>query len=46
MTWRRQWADCALFTAAGDTKLVGPEGKLEDRAIIQIHLRQDEVNSL
>lgn len=38
--------DHTLFKAADDTESVGPDDKLEDRAIIQRHLRQDGVNSL
>ncbi|KAK4816125.1 LOW QUALITY PROTEIN: hypothetical protein QYF61_011361 [Mycteria americana] len=38
--------DCTLFKAADDTKWMGPDDKLEDRAIRERQLRQDGVNSL
>lgn len=38
--------DRTLSKAADDTKLVGRYDKLEDRAIIQRHLRWDGVNSM
>jgi len=38
--------ECTLVKASDDIKWVGPDGKLEGRAIVQRHFKQDGGKSL